>query len=48
VSAVSKEHVQGEEAVLQCGFESIKLIWNVHNGNDVDIIAVDDDTINCK
>ena len=26
VSAVSKEHVQGEEAVLQCGFESSKLI----------------------
>jgi hypothetical protein len=45
VSPVQKEHVQGEEAVLQCGFESIKLTWNVNNGNDVDIIAADGDTI---
>jgi hypothetical protein len=45
VSPVQKEHVQGEEAVLQCGFESIKLTWNVHNGNDVDIIAADGATI---
>ena len=45
VSAVSKEHVQDEEAVLHCGLESSKLIWNVHNGNDVDIIAADGDTV---
>jgi hypothetical protein len=45
VSPVQKEHVPGEEAVLQCGFESIKLTWNVYNGNDVDIIAADGATI---
>ena len=38
--------VQGGEAVLQCGFESYRLDWDVYNGGNVIIIASRADTIN--
>jgi hypothetical protein len=36
--------VEGGEAVLQCGFESSRLIWCEHNGGGWNIIAAGGDT----
>jgi hypothetical protein len=38
--------VQGSDAVLQCGFESSSLTWQVYNGGGWNIIADGGDTIN--
>ena len=37
--------VEGREAVLQCGFESIKLTWQVYNGGSVITVATVADTV---
>jgi hypothetical protein len=34
--------VQGDDAVLQCGFESISVLWEVHSGGWVNIALVGD------
>ena len=36
--------VEGGEAVLQCGFESSRLVWCVYNGGGWNIIAAGGDT----
>jgi hypothetical protein len=37
--------VEGREAVLQCGFESIELTWQVYNGGSVITVASGADTV---
>ena len=37
--------VQGDDAVLQCGFESSRLSWQVYNGDGWGIIASGGDVI---